>query len=83
MKPISTEDDGMEKIYIAVFVLSILIMLANSFFATPSSILDTDPSTYIIVPIVMLPLFSIFIFKNKINPKAKRLDLLVDRKSVV
>jgi len=77
MKPISTEDDGMEKIYIVVFVLSILIMLANSFFATPSSILDTDPSTYIIVPIVMLPLFSIFIFKNKIEPKVKKLDLLV------
>jgi len=67
----------MEKIYIAVFVLSIVIMLANSFFATPSSILDTDPSTYIIVPIIMLPLFSIFIFKNKIKPKAKRLDLLI------
>jgi len=77
MKPISTEDDSMEKIYIVVFVLSIVIMLANSFFATPSSILDTDPSTYIIVPIVMLPLFSIFIFKNKIKPKAKRLDLLI------
>ena len=77
MKPISTEDEGMEKIYIAVFVLSIVIMLANPFFATPSSILDTDPSTYIIVPIVMLPLLSIFTFKSKIKPKAKRLDLLV------
>jgi len=77
MKPISTEDDRMEKTHIAVFVLSIVIMLANSFFATSSSILDTDPSTYIIVPIVMLPLLSIFIFKNKIKPEAKRLDLLV------
>ncbi len=75
MKPISTEDDEMRKTYIAIFEIALIIMLANSFLATPSSILDTDPSTYIIVPIIMIPLFAVFLFKNRIKSDVQTKDI--------
>jgi exosortase/archaeosortase family protein len=79
MKPISTEDDLMKKriVYIAAFIAALVIMLFNPLMATPSSILDTDPSTYIVVPMIMLPLFGIFVFKQKIEPSAKWQDILI------
>ncbi|MGC8662554.1 MAG: archaeosortase/exosortase family protein [Candidatus Micrarchaeia archaeon] len=66
----------MKKIYIAIFVLAIVILLANSFLITPSSILDTDPSTYVIVPIIMIPLLAVFIFKKDIKINTNMKDVL-------
>ncbi len=64
-----------KNILAAVFFTSVIIMLINPFLSAPSSISDTDPSTYIIVPTIMLPLFSAFIFKNKINVERKAKDI--------
>lgn len=60
---------------IALFTVLVIIAIATSFFITSGSIIDTDPTTYVIVPLLMLPLFCIFIAKNKIIPE-------VDKRSV-
>jgi exosortase/archaeosortase family protein len=65
-----------KQVAIAVFLIALIIMLANSFLATQPNILDTDPSTYIIVPIIMIPLLALFTFK-------KNIDIKTDLKSIV
>ncbi|MEM3279787.1 MAG: archaeosortase/exosortase family protein [Candidatus Micrarchaeaceae archaeon] len=58
-----------EGVGIVVFAISIIVMLITAFSITSFSILDTDPTTYSIVPMLMLPLFALFLGKNKIKPK--------------
>jgi exosortase/archaeosortase family protein len=62
---------------IAAMMLCIIILLATSFYITPAGISDTDPSTYVVVPILMLPLFILFTFKSDIEPAAKRRDVAI------
>jgi len=62
---------------IAVFLVALLIMLANSFLATQPNILDTDPSTYIIVPLIMMPLLALFTFKKKIEVKTDKKSIAI------
>ena len=58
-------------------ILCLIILLASSFYITPAGISDTDPSTYVVVPILMLPLFVLFTFKSEMEPKVKRKDILI------
>ncbi len=62
---------------ILVLALCITIMLASSFFITQLQILDTDPSTYVIVPILMLPLLCLFMVKEKLTPSPDRKSLKI------
>ncbi|MDE1864973.1 MAG: exosortase/archaeosortase family protein [Candidatus Micrarchaeota archaeon] len=64
------------KLGICFFVLAIIIALVNPFLITNPSIDNADPSSYIIVPIVMLPLLAAFIFKKKIVPKVESRDII-------
>ncbi|MEM3290379.1 MAG: archaeosortase/exosortase family protein [Candidatus Micrarchaeaceae archaeon] len=54
---------------IVVFAIAIVVMLLTSLSITSFSILDTDPTTYVIVPMLMLPLFALFAAKNKLIPR--------------
>ena len=57
-----------KKVAMLVLMASIIIMLANPFRVTNQNINNLDASSYVIVPIIMLPLFAVFIFKEKIEP---------------
>ena len=59
----------------AVFLAAIVIVLATSFFMTPLTISDSDPSTYVVVPLLMLPLFALFTIKANPIPKVSRKDI--------
>ncbi|MGC8586868.1 MAG: archaeosortase/exosortase family protein [Candidatus Micrarchaeia archaeon] len=56
-----------KRIGIAAMLFAVMIMISTSFFITPLSILDTDPSTYVIVPLLMLPLFVVFEMRSGID----------------
>jgi len=64
------------KLGIYFFVLAIIIALVNPFLITSPNIDNADPSSYIIVPIVMLPLLAAFVFKKKIVPKMENRDIV-------
>ncbi|MDE1824849.1 MAG: exosortase/archaeosortase family protein [Candidatus Micrarchaeota archaeon] len=58
-----------KRVAMLVFVASIVIMLVNPFRITGQNINNLDASSYVIVPIIMLPLFALFLFKEKIEPQ--------------
>jgi exosortase/archaeosortase family protein len=57
-----------KKIAIASLLVAFLIASANSIMITNPSILDNNPSTYIIVVMAMLPLLIVFSAKEDIKP---------------
>ena len=61
----------------AIIILAILLFIAAYMNSVQSGISDTDPSTYIIIPILMLPIFFIFKLKEKILPEVKRRDIII------
>lgn len=63
---------------IAVLIFAVLIGLsiAYSFYFTSSVISDIDPTTYVIIPIIMLPIFAFFYIKDNISISIKKRDLL-------
>ncbi len=58
-----------------VLFIATLIMLINPLRITSFSILDTDPSTYIIVPMLMLLMFILFKGKEVIQTKSGKYDI--------
>ena len=62
---------------IILFTILIIAALINSFYVTPLQISDSDFSTYIVVPMLMLPLFAIFMLKEGIIPEVRRRDALI------
>lgn len=60
-----------------ILSISIALLLLNNLIFTPLSISDTDPSTYIIVPMLMLIPFSIFMYKANIKPKVSDRDVIL------
>jgi exosortase/archaeosortase family protein len=65
------------KLGILVFFVAVVVLLSTSLFITPLSINDTDPSTYVIVPTLMLPLFVLFSLKAGPDPHAGRRDVVI------
>lgn len=67
-----------DKKNLAIFflVLSIILLLANSFRITNPEINNSDPTSYIIVPIVMLPLLAAFMYKTNPIPALKKGDIV-------
>lgn len=55
---------------IVVLAAAIAISVLNQLASMPLSILDTDPSTYIVVAVLMLPIFALFYMKSGISMKA-------------
>ena len=79
--PISAEDKQVfflrydKRVGIALLTLLILIAIADPLRITSAYISDTDPSTYVIMPLLMLPLLSLFTAKEKLVPDVQRRDL--------
>ncbi|MCL4364745.1 exosortase/archaeosortase family protein [Candidatus Marsarchaeota archaeon] len=72
MTSISTEDTVLGAFMrmgriagMALFTVLTLAMIASSLAITPGYISDTNASTYIIVPMIMLPVFAAFMLKEK------------------
>ncbi len=64
-----------KKTLIVIFVILIVISIFNLFYMTRLYISDVDPSTYIVVPLMMLPLLALFVSKEDITPKVGRKDI--------
>ncbi len=60
-----------------ILVAATVLLLATSLYITPATVSDADPSTYVIVPTLMLPLFLLFSLKNVKEPALSRRDLLI------
>ncbi|MDE1869686.1 MAG: exosortase/archaeosortase family protein [Candidatus Micrarchaeota archaeon] len=58
-------------------VLSIIILLVNPFLITSPIIDNLDPSSYVIVPIIMLPLLAVFMFKSKLDSQVDSGDIAI------
>lgn len=65
-----------KRLGIAIFAILVAIEVASSFYITPFTISDTDPLTYAVVPLLMLPLFAIFIAKENFEPEVRRKEML-------
>ncbi|MGC8676171.1 MAG: exosortase/archaeosortase family protein [Candidatus Micrarchaeia archaeon] len=64
---------------IIVFALAVLLVTVSAYFVEPLEIQDTNPATYAVVPLLMLPLFSLFFYKERRNLQARpeKRDLLI------
>ncbi len=60
-----------------ILSISIALLLLNNLISTPMSISDTNPSTYIIVPMLMLIPFSLFMYKSNIKAKVNNKDIII------
>ena len=60
-----------------IFAVSVFILTLTSYFITPLAVQDTNPSSYVIVPILMLPLFALFMLKDQIVPQVRGKDILL------
>ncbi len=61
----------------AIVVAALLVIIAAYINAVQPGISDTDPSTYMIIPVLMLPIFFIFKLKEKILPEVKAKDIAI------
>ena len=84
MTSISTEDKRIVEIMrysksVAVLLLAacILILLFTSFYITSFSVSDSNPTTYVIVPTLMLPLFAILCVKEKVKIRVTRRSAVI------
>ncbi len=62
----------------AILLLAgIVLLLSTSLYITPLTISDTDPASYVIVPLLMLPVFVFFSLKGRPVPSLDRRSLAV------
>ncbi len=61
----------------AIIILALLFFITAYMNSVQPGISDTDPSTYVIIPILMLPIFFIFKLKEKILPEVKMRDIAI------
>ena len=59
-----------------IFAVLIGISIFYSFYFTPLTISDTDPSTYVVISIIMLPIFAFLFIKNDIKIDVKKRDII-------
>ncbi len=57
-------------------VVALLIIIASAMAYLPQGISDTDPSTYIIIPLLMLPIFFILKLREPILPQVSAKDII-------
>jgi len=53
---------------IVVLTVALVVLLLSAYISTPFTISDTNPSSYIIVPLLMLPIFSFLMIKSAPKP---------------
>ncbi len=61
----------------AIVIIALLLFITAYMNSVQPGISDTDPSTYVIIPILMLPIFFIFKLKEKILPEVKGKDITI------
>ncbi len=52
-----------------IFLVAIVITMVNPLLSTNPYISDTDPSTYVVIPMLMLPVLAFFVIKDGVQPK--------------
>ncbi|MDE1824145.1 MAG: exosortase/archaeosortase family protein [Candidatus Micrarchaeota archaeon] len=62
---------------IILLALLVTVLISTSFYITPLTISDSDPSTYAIVPIIMLPLLALLMHKNRLDIRISRRDMAI------
>ncbi|MEM0146877.1 MAG: exosortase/archaeosortase family protein [Candidatus Micrarchaeaceae archaeon] len=62
---------------VVVFALAVFIITVSAYLATPLEILDTNPSTYVVVPLLMLPIFALLMYKERMVPKTDKKSVLI------
>jgi exosortase/archaeosortase family protein len=60
-----------------LLVAATILLLSTSAFITSPSVSDADPSTYVVVPLLMLPLFILFSLKSRPEPSLGRRSLII------
>lgn len=60
-----------------VFAVAIALLVLNSLATTNLLILDTDPSTYIVVPMLMLIVFPFFMMRKQFEAKLTNTDVAI------
>ncbi len=66
-----------KRVGVILFAVLVAVSLINEYYITPLAISDSDFTTYMIVPLLMLPLFAIFTAKERIVPKVGKRDIVV------
>lgn len=56
----------------ALLLSSVILLLSTSLYITPLTISDTNPASYVIVPLLMLPIFIFFSLKERPVPSLGR-----------
>ncbi|MGC8479730.1 MAG: exosortase/archaeosortase family protein [Candidatus Micrarchaeia archaeon] len=59
-----------------LFAIFIALSILYNITLTNSRISDTNPSTYVIIPILMLPIFGFFYIKKNIKINVKKIDII-------
>ena len=67
-------NDGTKRV--VVLALLVLALTSTAYLSVPMEIEDTNPATYVIVPLLMLPLFALFTIKIADSLKQMRPSLL-------
>ncbi len=65
------------RVGIVIFAVVIALAMASALYITPLSISDSDPSTYNIVIVLMLPLFAVFVGKRRLIPNVGLGDVVM------
>lgn len=63
------------KVLIVIFAVLLGVMLLNQISLAGTTISDTDPSTYVIVPMLMLPFFALFMLKEDFTAQVEEKDI--------
>ena len=66
-----------KRVGVILFAVLIAIALINEFYITQPVISDSDFTTYIIVPMLMLPLFALFMLKENLIPRVRGNDIII------
>lgn len=65
------------RVLIVIFAVLLGVMLLNQISLAGTTISDTDPSTYVIVPMLMLPFFALFMLKENFVSQVEWKDIVL------
>lgn len=66
-----------KRIGILILTVLVIVLIINPLRITSLTISDTDPTTYVIVPLMMLPLLTLFMAKNDLKINVRRRDIAI------
>ncbi|MGC8629149.1 MAG: exosortase/archaeosortase family protein [Candidatus Micrarchaeia archaeon] len=60
-----------------IFAVAVFLLTLSSYFITSLEIEDTNPATYVVVPVLMLPVFAFFFVKEDFRTDISKRDFLI------